>query len=123
MKIARREHDVDAGPPGALECERSGVEILLRRPRHRRDHRPAHRGRDRADAGELALGRHREAGLDHVHAQPLEPSRDRDLLVGGERETDRLLAVAKRRVEHGDPAGFHQLSSNARRPCEGGPLA
>jgi hypothetical protein len=44
-------------------------------------------------------------GLDDVDSEPLELPRDRRLLVRAQRDPRRLLAIAQRGIEDGDPAG------------------
>ena len=50
---------------------------------------------DRLDRLEVAGRGDREAGLDHVDAEPRELLGDLDLLLGVERDARRLLAVAQ----------------------------
>ena len=57
---------------------------------------------DRLDGLEVAGRGDREAGLDHVDAQPRELLGDLELLGGVQRDAGRLLAVAQRRVEDVD---------------------
>ena len=73
---------------------------------------------DGLHALEVARRRDREAGLDHVYAEPLELRGDLGLLVGLQGDAGRLLAVAKSGVEDRDPAGW-QLSSSSSRPVRG----
>ena len=64
------------------------------------DDRPPHRAGNGAHRLEVAVRRDREAGLDDVHAQAIELLRQAQLLGRGHAEAGRLLAVAKRGVEH-----------------------
>ena len=57
---------------------------------------------DRLDRLEVARRGDREAGLDHVDAEPRELLGDLDLLLRVERDPGRLLAVSQRRVEDVD---------------------
>src|SRR5947209_10238256 len=54
---------------------------------------------------EVAVRRDGEPGLDHVHAEALELSREANLLLQVHRAAGRLLAVAQRRVEYLDAFG------------------
>ena len=92
------------------------VRVACARAR-RRSRRPTV-PRDGAHALEVAGRGDREAGLDHVDAEPLELRGDLRLLVRLQGDARRLLAVAKRRVEDRDPAGW-QLSSSSSRPVRG----
>ena len=67
--------------------------------------------RDRLHGLEVARRGDREAGLDHVHAEPRELVRDLDLLLPVERDPRRLLAVAQRRVEDPYPVLLAPLCS------------
>ena len=71
---------------------------------------------------EVALARDREAGLDHVDAEPLELARDRELLVEVHAAARRLLAVAQRRVEDPDAvrSSLHPRGSGS---CSGPSVA
>ena len=59
--------------------------------------------RDRLHGLEVAGRGDREAGLDHVHAEPRELVGDLELLLLVQRDARRLLAVAQGRVEDQDP--------------------
>ena len=75
------------------------------------DDRPAHGAGDGAHRLEVAIRGDREAGLDDVHAEPIELLRQAQLLGRGHAEAGRLLAVAKRRVEDLDAGcGRHRWS-------------
>src|SRR5262249_38996229 len=54
---------------------------------------------------EIVLAGDREAGLDDVDAEGVELAGHADLLLEVHAATGRLLAVAQRRVEDGDPVG------------------
>ena len=69
------------------------------------DDRAVHLAGDRADRLEVARRGDREAGLDHVDAEPRELLGDLQLLGRVQRDARRLLAVAQGRVEDDDPVG------------------
>jgi hypothetical protein len=60
--------------------------------------------RDGADPLEVTRRRGREAGLDHVDAEPLELLADLHLFVRPQSDSRRLLTVSKCGVEDCDPA-------------------
>jgi hypothetical protein len=62
--------------------------------------RPPHGAGNRAHRLEVSIRRDREAGFDDVHAKAIELLREAQLFRCGHAEARRLLAVAKRRVEH-----------------------
>src|SRR5262249_43148159 len=66
------------------------------------DDRALDPARDRLDRFEIAGRGDREAGLDHVDAEPGELMRDLDLLGSVERDPGRLLAVSQGRIEDVD---------------------
>ena len=75
------------------------VDVLEAGARQPGDDRAAHRLGDRLDRLEVAVGRDREAGLDHVDAEARELLGDLELLGDVERDAGRLLAVSQGRVE------------------------
>src|SRR5262249_1581360 len=64
---------------------------------------------------EVALARDREAGLDHVDAEPLELPRERELLADVHAAARRLLAVAQRGVEDPYAVGHRFILAEAAR--------
>ena len=118
VQRARRDEDVDPRAACAGEGIGGGFEVVRLRACERGDGRAGHRAGDRLHALEVARRRDREAGLDHVYAEPLELRGDLGLLVGLQGDAGRLLAVAKGGVEDRDPAGW-QLSSSSSRPVRG----
>ena len=109
MDGAGRQKDVDPGPARVGQRLCAGVEVLLAGAAERRHGGIARNTRDGADALEVAGRGHGESGLDHVDPEPLELLGDFDLLVGLQRDSRRLLAVAERGVEDFDGAGFHVI--------------
>ena len=89
-------------PPG-------GVDVGLVGAGEAADDRPLDPSRDRLDGLEVAGRGDREAGLDHVDAQPRELLGDLDLLGGVQRDPGRLLAVAQRGVEDVDAVGVDSV--------------
>ena len=119
VQRARRDEDVD--PRAARAGDRPRRRPRCRPARCVRARRRSRRSLPAATALhalEVARRRDREAGLDHVHAEPLELRRDLRLLVRLKRDAGRLLAVAKSGVEDRDPAGW-QRSSSSSRPVRG----
>ena len=100
VERAGREEDVDAGARRTLERSRRGVDVRRARAAERSDGDVLRRVRDGAHAFEVAGRGGREAGLDHVDAEPLELLADLHLLVRPQGDSRRLLAVPKRRVEN-----------------------
>ena len=91
------------GPRGVLDRVPGGVDVGLVGAREAADHRALDLAGDRLHRLEVAGRGDREAGLDHVHAEPGELLGDLHLLLGVQRDARRLLAVAQRRVEDVDP--------------------
>ncbi len=90
------------GAPGAIDIGRD-------RTGQAGDDRAANGGGDGAHRFEVPIGRHRETGLDDVHAKSIELLGEPQLLAGGHAEAGSLLAVAQRRVEHQDArSGRHK---------------
>ena len=89
-----------------------------RRPRERRDDRPAHLAGDLSSR--LGIGRRRdgEPGLDDVHAQRIERPRHDQLRRHVHREARGLLAVPERGVEDDDLRGVltHGVSCSVPAP-------
>src|SRR6202035_1401531 len=67
--------------------------------------RPGQRLRDTADGFKITRRRRRESSLDDIDIEPLELTRDRDLLFDIHRASGRLFAVAQRGVENPDVIG------------------
>ena len=80
-----------------------------------RDHRALDLAGDRLDGLEVPGRGDREAGLDHVDAEPGELLGDLELLGRVQRDAGRLLAVAQRRVED-QYCGRVVMLSSARSP-------
>ena len=87
------------GRCGVLDRVPGGVDVGHVGPGQAGDHRTLDRAGDLLDRLEVARRGDREAGLDHVDAQPRELLRDLQLLLRVQRDAGRLLAVAQRRVE------------------------
>ena len=92
---------------------RGGVDVGEVRAREAGDDRPLDLAGDALDGLEVAGRGDREAGLDHVDAEPRELLGDLELLGGVQRDAGRLLAVAQRRVEdqYSVRFGVHRCSS------------
>ena len=92
------------GRSAVLDRVPGGVDVGLVGAREAADHRALDAAGDRLDRLEVAGRGDREAGLDHVDAEPRQLLGDLDLLLGVERDPRRLLAVAQRGVEDVDPS-------------------
>ena len=90
------------GRCGVLDRPPGGVDVGLVGAGQAADHRALDVAGDRLDRLEVAGRGDREAGLDHVDAQPRQLLGDLDLLGGVQRDAGRLLAVAQRGVEDVD---------------------
>jgi hypothetical protein len=90
------------------------VDVGAAGARERADHAVLDLLRDLVDGAEVALGRDREAGLDHVHAHLLEHLRDLQLLGDGHGGAGRLLAVAQRGVEDDDTVSVRRSVGGGR---------
>ena len=100
VDVRRRDERVDARSLGVLDGVPGGVDIGHVRAGQTGDDRTFDRAREIAcDGLEVARRGDREAGLDHVDAEPRELRRDLELLLRVQRDARRLLAVAQRRVE------------------------
>ena len=64
---------------------------------------PLHSASDLLDRGDLAVTIDREAGLDHIDAQPSQLLGDLDLLLQVQRDARGLLPVAECRIEDPNP--------------------
>ena len=93
------------GRCGVLDRPPGGVDVGLVGAGQAADHRALDLAGDRLDRLEVAGRGDREAGLDHVDAQPRELLGDLDLLGGVQRDAGRLLAVPQRGVEDVDAVG------------------
>src|SRR6266516_6237998 len=95
---------------GLLDRLPAAVDILGHSPRQAGDDRPAYRAGDPPDRREVVRRGSRETGLDHVSPQLRELLGHLDLLIGGQREARRLLAIAQRGVENNDSIHRYLLS-------------
>ena len=114
VQRAGRKEDVDAGARRIRERSRRGLDIRRARAAERGDRDVLCRARNSAHAFEVAGRGGREAGLDHVDAEPLELLADLHLLVRAQRDSRCLLTVPKRCVEDCDPARAQSCSSLTR---------
>ena len=96
MKVWMRGRCASGSPPRRRRCRPCGY------GRGRISTGPSTVAGDRLDRLEVAGRGDREAGLDHVDAEPRQLLRDLDLLGRVQRDPGRLLAVAQRRVEDVD---------------------
>src|SRR5262249_2277243 len=103
MDIGGRDEGVDTGAIGVLDRVPGRVDVGLVGAGEPADDRPLHVVGDRLDSLEVTGRGDREAGLDHVDAEPGELLRDLDLLLRVEGDARRLLAVAQGRIEDVDP--------------------
>src|SRR5262249_48116065 len=103
VDVGGRDEGVDARALRVLDRTPGGVDVRLVRAREPADRRPLDVARDLLHGLEVTGRGDREAGLDHVDAEPRELLRNLDLLLRVERDPRRLLAVAQRRVEDVDP--------------------
>ena len=94
VQRARREEDVCPRARRVEERGRGGVDVAGARAAEGGDGDVLHGARDGLDALEVAGRRGGEAGLDHVHAKPLELLPDLHLLVRAQGDSRRLLAVS-----------------------------
>ena len=95
VNVGAGEKDVDRVHP-ALDCR---IDVQLLGPREAADFRRKTSLCDQANALLFSLRGYRETSLDDVDPEPIEPLRDLELLLGDERNSRGLLAVAERRVE------------------------
>jgi hypothetical protein len=107
---------VDSRPARVRNGLAGRVDVVRVGPCERCNRDAGHRLSDRADALEVTRRRDRKAGLDHVHAEPLELCGDLRLFVRLERDARRLLAVAKGGVEDRDPAVGQRVSGQQMVP-------
>ena len=94
---------MDARAVGGLDRVPGPVDVAESGPAQRGDRRALDRLGDRLDAGEVAVARSGEPGLDHVDAELGQLNRDLELLPHRQRDAGRLLAVAQRGVEDDHP--------------------
>ena len=113
LHVARVHEHVDAARAGVAQRLAGGRDVLRHRPRQRADRGAAHVRGDLGDRGALLRRVHREARLDHVHAERREPRRDLELVARREADAGRLLAVAQRGVEDEDTFGHGSLREAA----------
>ena len=110
VDVRRRDERVD--PRSLRVAHRLGGALDVGRMSARKagDHGAVHLARDRPHRLEVARRGDREAGLDHVDAQPRELVRDLELLGRVQRDPGRLLAVAQGGVEDDDPVRVHGVA-------------
>ena len=102
VDVGGRDERVDARPLGVLDRIPGGVDVGHVRPGQAGDDRGTSvriGAGDRLHRLEVARRGDREAGLDHVDAQPRQLLGDLQLLLRVQRDPRRLLAVTQRRVE------------------------
>ncbi len=99
VQVRGADEGVDAGPLRPLHRLPRALDVLLVDAGQPCDDWPFHLGGDAGDRLEVALARDREPGLDDVDLEPRELVGDLDLLLHGEGDAGRLLAVAKGGVE------------------------
>ena len=99
VDVRGRDEGVDPRRAASRTACAGRVDVGELRPREPGDHRALDLARDPLDGLEVARRGDREAGLDHVDAQPRELLGDLELLRRVQRDARRLLAVAQRRVE------------------------
>ncbi len=107
MNVGSGKKHVDARPgrslqrlPGPLDVRRAG-------PRQAGNDGPPNGRGNGLHRGKVAFRGDGEAGLDDVHAQPVELVRQAQLFLHVHAAPGRLLAVAQGRVEYRDPCSFH----------------
>ena len=111
VNVRRGEEHVNARPRRLRERRPGAIDVRGNGAGQAGDDRPPHGAGNRAHRLEVAIRRDREAGFDDVHAKAIELLRQAQLLRRGHAEARRLLAVAKRRVEHLDAGcGRHRWS-------------
>ena len=99
VHVAGGEEGVNPRPLGVPDRLPGGLDVLLGRARQTADHGAFDLSRDRLHRLEVAGRGDREAGLDHIDAQPRELVGDLQLFLLVQRDSRRLLAVAQGRVE------------------------
>ena len=97
------------GRAASLTAFQARVDVGHVGARQAGDHRTLDLARDRLHGLEVARRGDREAGLDHVDAEPRELLGDLELLLRVQRDARRLLAVAQRRVEDQYSVGVFRL--------------
>ena len=103
VNVGGGEEDVNARARRLRQRRPGAIDVRRDRAGQAGDDRPPHGAGNGAHRLEVAIRRDREAGLDDVHAEAIELLRQAQLLGRGHAEAGRLLAVAKRRVEHLNP--------------------
>jgi hypothetical protein len=102
VQIRGGDEGVNAGLRRRLDRPRGALEIGAMAARQAGDDRTTDLGGDLADRLGVGRRRDRESGLDDVHTQRIDLTRQLQLFSRPERKSGRLLAVAKRRVEDAD---------------------
>ena len=100
MDRTGREKNVDARVLRLFRRPRNRFDIAELRARQAANDRPAHFRCNRAYRIEVAIGRLRETGFDHVDTKLGERLSDAQFLRAAHREAGRLLAVTQGGVEH-----------------------
>ena len=102
VQVRGGDERVNATLRRRLDRPRGAFEIGAMAARQARDDRTADLGGDLADGFGVGRRGDRKAGLDDVHAERIDLTRQLQLLSRPERKPGRLLAVAERRVEDAD---------------------
>jgi hypothetical protein len=107
VQVGSRDEHVDAAARRRRQRPAGLLDVLGMAARQRRDHRPLDVRGDHADRLGVGVGRNREARFDDVDAKRPQLPGQLELLVDPQRKTGRLLAVAQRRIEDGQPIAGH----------------
>src|SRR5437763_14190061 len=102
MVVRHAQTRVDSRPLGAFEGIGRHVDVLRYRPCQPADGRLLDRFAYLLHRMKITRGRDGESGLDHIHAERLELTRDLDLLLHVKGSSRRLFAVTKGRIEYVD---------------------
>ena len=105
MRFACGNKDVNTRVLRRLNCFPAPIDVTKRSARQATDHRPTYRLCDGLYRLKVALARDRETGLDHIDAETSELFGNFNLLALIERDSRRLFAVTKGRVENDDSVG------------------
>ena len=108
VQVGGGDERVDAPLRRRLDRPRGRLEVGAMAARQAGDHRPPDLGGNLAHGFGVGRRRDREAGLDDVHAERIELTRQLQLLGRAQRKPGRLLAVAQRRVEDPDVLFVHR---------------
>ncbi|CAB4696467.1 unannotated protein [freshwater metagenome] len=103
VRFAGGDEHVNAATLCRLDGFPTTIDIAQRRTRQTTNHWSAHGLRDGLHGLEVALAGDRETSLDDIDAKTSELLRDFNLLALIKRDSRRLFAVTKGRVENDDP--------------------